>query len=111
MSPFTASAGPPHGICRDLSAERCELALGPYGAYAFLQHDTISKLRARQLDPRGGGGECGTTVHRGPRFYRCKIAIVTKALATPCVVEALIYERKHHRFEFRWRHEGRYCKA
>ena len=113
VSAGTASAlgGPRPGACRHLSAEQCEMALGSYAAYDFVELDTIAKLKARRLQPRVAGGGCFPRTHRTPRLYRCTLTTYVTPHPARCIVEALVYQHKHDRFQFRWRRESASCKS
>jgi hypothetical protein len=62
-----ASAGPPHGICSHVSAEKCEEILGPYNAAQFLHMYVMNKLQGRITAQTGSTLYCARqdTIGRG----------------------------------------------
>jgi hypothetical protein len=105
-----ASAGPPHGICRHVSAEKCEEILGPYNAAQFLHMYVMRKLQGRITAQTGSTLYCGAARHHRPWFFRCGETITSSGLPSPCTVEALVARPKPGVHRFVWLMESASCK-
>lgn len=106
-----ASAGPPAGLCRHISARQCEQDLGPYAAAQFLRVYVINKLRPRLTASSGETLFCGYTKRHRPWVFRCGDTIERGGLPSPCKVEALITRSKSKVFRFDWLEESASCNA
>jgi hypothetical protein len=97
-----ASAGPPAHLCRHLTSNQCEEALGPYTAFQFVK---------QYLSKPVYGGDCERTRHPKSRFYRCTVRVESAQSPTPCIVEALLYEHRRAHFDVKWRQQSAACKT
>ncbi|HEX4186902.1 MAG TPA: hypothetical protein VHY83_03290 [Solirubrobacteraceae bacterium] len=106
-----ASAGPPHGVCRHVSAEKCEEILGSYDAAQFLRRYVMNKLQPRLTAPSGGSLYCRAAARHRPRVFRCGDTVEGGGLPTPCTVEALVARPKPRVYRFDWLKESASCNA
>ena len=104
-----ASAGPPHGVCRHLSRQRCEEVLGPYSAARFLDRHVMEKLRPRLTGASGGTLYCNAPRKGHPWVFRCGETVERGGLPAPCTVDALVARNKHKVFRFAWLKESASC--
>jgi hypothetical protein len=106
-----ARAGPPHGICRHVSVEKCEEILGPYNAAQFLHRYVAKKLEGRVTAQTGWMLYCGPASYHRPWFFRCGETVTSSGLPSPCTVEALVARPKPGVYRFDWLKESASCIA
>lgn len=106
-----ATAGPPAGLCRHISKQKCEQSLGPYSAAQFLRAYVIKKLRPRLKASFGGTLYCNSPKHHRRWVFRCGDTVERGGLPSPCIVEALVARTKAGVFRFDWLKESRSCNA
>jgi hypothetical protein len=105
----SSSAGPPVGICRHISKQKCEQVLGPYAAAQHLQAYVMHKLRPRLTSPFGSTLYCNYPKRHRPWVFRCGDTIERGGLPSPCIVEALVKRDKPRVFSFDWLKESASC--
>ncbi len=105
-----ASAGPPAGICRHISARRCEQTLGPYAAARFLAAYVGKRLRPGLAGQAGRTLECGR-LHGTLWVFQCEDTIEGGGLAVPCRVQALVVRDRAKVFHLERLKESAACKG